>query len=154
MHALGFFAYLLGCFFIAIVLTVVVALFRSVKEHDKFRSWRWTIFFTILVGAAPYGYAEVLTQLHGQEMTKAVEKSLKAAQINGKLHYFKVLKQQHGSAQVLVVAKEKTTLNDHESAIMKVFLTQDSKGKWKPEKYEFIDSFKRNKDSVSFPPYW
>ncbi len=154
MNALGLFAYLLGCLAIGGVLTLVVAMMRSVKSHDNFRSWRWLMAFSVLAAAAPYLYAEGMTQLYGQDMQTAVEKTLKSAKVKGKLSHFKILRKSDGAAEVIIVAKEKTTMSNSESCVMKATLKRDPKKGWLPDEYEFIDSFERGKDSVTMPPYW
>lgn len=154
MNALGLFAYLLGCVVVGGLLTLVLAMFRSVKKHDDFRSWRWMAGFSAVVALAPYGYAEVMTHKHGSEMATAVESVLKTAKVKGKVSYFKVLKAETATAELIVVASEKTTMSDHESCVMKVALVRDKKNRWIPDEFEFIDSFERGKDAVTMPPYW
>ena len=103
---------------------------------------------------APYGYAEVMTHRHGSDMGKAVESVLKTAKVKGKVSYFKVLRADEETAQLIVVARERTTMSAAESCVMKVDLVKDKKHRWTPDEFEFIDSFERGKDSVTMPPYW
>lgn len=154
MNALGMIAYIIGALVAGGVLTVVVALFRSVQNHDNFRSWRYILVFAILVGFAPYVYAEVKTKLHGPDMQEAVDTTIRLARVKGEASFFKVMSASDTEARLIVVAHEKTTLNPRESCVLKVHLKKDPKRGWRPHKYEFVDSFKRGKDGVTFPPYW
>lgn len=153
MSALGMIAYLFGCFVIGAILTLIVSIFRSVKNHDNFRSWRYMVVFGLLVSFAPYVYAESLTKMNGAGMEKAVERTVKQAKIKGEAKFFRVTKVDESRAEIIIVAKEKTTTNDAESCVLRAEL-EKKKGKWVPKSYEFIDSFDRGKDGMTFPPYW
>lgn len=154
MNALAMIGYLVGALFIGIILTVVVSIFRSVKRQDDFRPWRWIIGFSVLAAITPYAIAEALTQMNGESMKEAVDSVLKSGKVTGKLAYFKVMRTKGDTANVLIVAHEKTTLYENESCIIQANLVRDPKKGWKAEDYEFVDSFKRNKDGITFPPYW
>ena len=154
MKSFVIFAYMIGCLIVGFILTLVVAMFRKVETNDDFRSWRWIAFFTLLAAATPYTYAEIMTKMHGDGMEKALAATLKAAEVNGDMDFFRVVKVGENTAKFVLVAREKTTLNDAQACVMKVDLIKDPKKGWKPAEYEFIDSFTRGKDSVSFPPYW
>lgn len=154
MNALAMIGYLVGAVFVGIILTVVVSIFRSVKRQDDFRAWRWIIIFSLLAALAPYGYAEVLTRINGESMKDAVDSVLKSGKVTGQLSYYKVMQTNGDTARVLIVAHEKTTLYDNECCIIQANLVRDPKKGWKAKDFEFIDSFKRNKDGITFPPYW
>jgi hypothetical protein len=153
MNALALFGYFVVCLFIGFGLTVIVAAFRPVKKHDDFKSWRWTAFFTMLCLGAPYAYAEVMTNKHGAPMQKAVESVIRAGKVKGKLAYYKVLKADENTASVIIVGREKTTTNPSESVVMSADLVKKD-GKWRAREYRFVDSFQRNRDGFTFPPYW
>lgn len=153
MYALGIFAYLLGSLAVAGVVTLAISLFRSMQNNDNFKSWRVMMGLSFVCAALPYAYIEVMTAAQDHSINQAVVKGLKSAGVNGKLAYYKVVKSDPAQTELIVVAKEKTTLNPAESCVLR--MTVAKKGKdWKATKYEFIDSFKRGKDSFTFPPYW
>lgn len=154
MNALGMIAYLLGCVIVATLLTFVIAAVRPVKRNDDFKVGRYIIVLALILAVAPYGYAEFMTRQHGAGMEEAIKRTIKSAKITGKLKYFRVMSANEGAARVIVVAKEKTTLTDNEAAVMEVKLEKNEDNEWKAKTYKFIDSFKRGKDSVTFPPFW
>lgn len=154
MQALGIFAYLLVCLAVAGVLTLVYSLFRDIQKSDSFRSWRVMSLLSVIIAFLPYGYVEANTRLHGEGMDKAIEKALKSAKVEGHLSYYKVKSARGNTAEVIVVAKEKTTLNKAESCVLLMELQQDPKKGWTVNNYTFVDSFKRGKDSFTVPIYW
>lgn len=154
MSALGMIAYLVGALIVGAVMTLVMSIFRSVKKHDDFRSWRWMSLFAVLAAVAPYVYAEVRTKMDGEGMKDAVDSVFKSAKVNGKVSYYKVMKSDSTMAELIIVGKEKTTTNNNESCVIKATLKHDPKKGWKADSFEFIDSFDRGKDGVTFPPYW
>lgn len=154
MSALGMIAYMIGAVIVGAVMTLLLSIFRSIKEHDNFRSWRYAIAFSIIAAVAPYVYGEVKTKMDGEGMMKGVESVIKSGKVDGKIQYYRVMKCDGKTARVIIVAKEKTTLNKNESCVIDATLVYDAKKGWKAKEYEFIDSFKRNKDGVTFPPYW
>lgn len=154
MQALGIFAYLLVSLAIAGVLTLVFSLFRKMENNDNFRSWRLMSTLAIFCAGAPYVYVEVMTQIHKKDVEEAITKALKSAKVDGEMSYYKVKSANDFKADLIVVAKEKTTLNDAESCVMTMQLVNDPRKGWKVEQYEFVDSFKRGKDAFTIPPYW
>ncbi len=154
MSALGMIAYMVAALIVGTLITVFYSIFRKVKEHDNFRSWRFIGLFSVIVAFAPYGWAEYQTHQHAADMQKAVEATIKSAKVKGKLAYFKVQKADETSAKVIIVVKEKTTTNDAESCVIDATLKNDPKKGWRPDKFQFVDSFDRGKDGVTFPPYW
>ena len=109
---------------------------------------------SVLCAATPYLYIEAMTKMKGAGVREAVERTLKTAKVTGHLAYYKVTSASDTEAQLIVVAKEKTTLNDGESCVMKMKLENHPKKGWKATEYEFVDSFKRGKDAFTMPPYW
>lgn len=150
---LPFIGYLLVCLIVAFVLTFVVSMFRSVKKTDDFKSWRWILAFFIGVGVAPYGYAEVMTRMHGEGMEKAAKSILKAGKVNGKLAYYRVMKSGSESAEIVIVADEKGQFGTPERATIAATLIKKD-GEWKAKSYDFVNSFKRGKDSSTMPPFF
>lgn len=154
MNALGIFAYILTAGVVAGFLTLVVSLFRKVEKADDFRSWRVMLLLFAVCLVAPYGLIEAQTKIHAQDYSKAIAKALDQADVTGKLDYYKVINANDLKAELVVVAKEKTTINPAESCVMKMQVENKGKKGWKVENYEFVDSFKRNKDGFTFPPFW
>ncbi len=155
MSALGIFAYLLATLVAAAVLTTIFAMFRKMENNDGFRSWRLMLSLWVILTGLPYGFHILLTQKYNDEtMVKAIEKGLKGAKVNGHLGYYRITGATADTAHLVVIAKEKTTLNPSESCVMSMDLVRDKKKGWKVDSYAFIDSFKRGNDSFCFPPYW
>lgn len=154
MNALGIFAYLLAALVLAGVLTLLISLFRNIQNNDDFKSWRWLAFFWVMIVGLPYGFIELQTRINNDNLNDALVATLKSAKVTGELSYYKIVKKDQLTADLIVVAKEKTTLTDNESCVMKVQLVNKGKKGWKSASYSFVDSFKRGKDSFVFPPYW
>lgn len=153
MNAVALFGYFVLCVLMGIGITVVLGALRPVKRHDDFRAWWWTAFFTLIFVSLPYIRAEWLTQKHGEGMRPAVERVLRAGKIKGHLDHYKVVSVNEARAEVIIVAREQTLINPTEGVIMTANLTKRD-GKWRATTFKFIDSFKRNKDGTTFPPYW
>ncbi|MBL8067832.1 MAG: hypothetical protein JNM28_05240 [Armatimonadetes bacterium] len=154
MSALGMIAYLVGALIVGGAATIVMSIFRSVKKHDEFRSWRWMALFALIAAVGPYVYAEVRTQMNGEGMADAAAAVFKSAKVNGKVSYYKVMQSDDKVAKIIVVGKEKTSINDNESIVIQATLKRDPKKGWKADTFEIVDSFDRGKDGVTFPPYW
>lgn len=154
MSALGMIAYMVGALVVGGVATVLMSIFRSVKKHDDFRSWRWMALFAILAAVGPYVYAEVRTKANGEGMGDAVEAVFRSAKIHGTVTYYKVMQSDDKIAKVIIVGKEKTTTNDNETVVIQASLKRDPKKGWKADTFEIVDSFDRGKDGITFPPYW
>lgn len=151
--ALPMIAYLLACLVAAFVLTIVVSLFRKVERLDDFKSWRYTMtFFPILV-LAPYGYAEVMTRVHGDDMQDAVTDLMDDAGIYGDLAYYKVRHADEEKATIVAVALEESKWGDKERTVFTADLSHGKRG-WEADEYEIVNSFMRQKDSSTFPPFW
>lgn len=150
---LPFLGYLLACIVAGFMLTMVVSLFRSTKKIDEFKSWYWMVAFSILAGLAPYGWSEYMTKKYGAGMDKTVKSALADADVRGKMAYFKVLRGDEKKASVVAVANEKGTFGEPERTVVLLQLEKAKSG-WSTKTYEFINSYKRQKDAATFPPYW
>lgn len=153
MNVIALFGYFVVCVFIGFGITIVLGVLNPVKKQDGFRSWWWTAFFALVLLSLPYARAEWLTQKHGDAMRPAVDRALRAAKVKGHLDYYKVVKVTESRAEIIIVAREQTLTNPTEGAIMTADLEM-RKGKWRATTFRFIDSFKRNRDGTTFPPYW
>lgn len=155
MSALAIFAYLIVTLVAAAIITTIISMFRKMENNDGFRSWRIMISIWIVATAAPYGYHTLLTQkFNDPKMVKAIESGIKSAKVTGTLGYYRITSSSADKINMVVVAKEKTTLNPAESCVMKMELVPDKRKGWKVDSYAFVDSFKRGNDSFTFPPYW
>ena len=151
---LGMIGYLVAAFFVAIILTIGISLFRPIKRHDDFLSWRILVVVYLLVVFAPYGWVEYLTRTHGQDMDKAVMKVVNAKTNGGKLDYYKVVKYSDGSARVIAVVVERSKWGGDERPVLAMTLEPDEEETWVPTEYRFVNSDERNKDSATLPPYY
>lgn len=145
--------YGLACFAAAAVVTVIVSLFRPIKQKDDFKSWRILLGSFVAALALPYGYYEGLTKLQGSGMDVAYEDILVDADVAGEMVYYKVLSTDGKKARTLLVAEDKDEGGFPERAVFTVELTKGRNG-WEAESYEVVNSFARQKDGFTFPPYW
>lgn len=146
--------YIGASFAVAVVLTFVYAMFRSVKSRDEWKSWRALAAFWILTFTGPYIYAEVLTKVKGSDMKSAVLDALDEVGIEGKLAYYKVVSSSATRAKVVAVAEEMESWGGTQHSVVSVTLVMDKKGHWKPDGFKIVNSDKHNKDGFTFPPYF
>jgi hypothetical protein len=149
---LQFIGYLLISFVGAFVLTTIVSLFRKIKDDNK-KTWHILAIFFVLVGLAPYGWAEYVTNQHGKDMNEAIESALIDAEIDGPIVYYKVMSSNESTARVVVVAREVSIWGDRERTVVSLDLESDDEG-WFATSYKIVNSFQRGKDESTFPPYW
>lgn len=149
---LPFLAYMLGCLAVGFVLTIVVSLFRSTK-NENFKSGSFIFAFSLLAGIAPYLWHEHLTRKWSAHVAKPLASVVMQAKVAGKLSYFRVLSANTERIKAVVVCNEKGQFGEPERTVMEVELL-NKKGKWHAASYAFINSFKRQKDSTTMPPYW
>jgi hypothetical protein len=142
-----------GCFAVAALLTIVVAMFKSIQTRDDWKSWRTFLVMFVCAGGAPYIWAEVMTTLHGKTMRKSVEGVLYDASIDGKLEYYKVLWFKGGKARVLAVSTEQASWGGTDRPLVAMTLVQKG-DKWALDSYRVIRSDERNEDGFTFPPYF
>lgn len=143
---------MLGCLAVGFVLTIFVSLFRSTK-NDNFKSGWFIASFAVLAGLAPYIYHEYLTRKWSPVFEKAAKSVVSQAKVAGKLSYFRVVSANEERAKIVVVCSEKGQFGEPERAVLEVEL-KSAKGKWHPATYSFVNSFKRQKDGATMPPYW
>lgn len=150
---IGAIIYGLACFAVAVVITIIAALFKPIKKKDDAKSWRVLLVSFIVTILAPYGYYEVLTRLKGADMDVAYEDVLVDADVAGDIVYYKVVGTKGDTAKTILVADDKDEGGFPERAVFTVELKQGAKG-WTAESYEVVNSFARQKDGFTFPPYW
>lgn len=150
---IGAIIYGLACFAVAVVITVIAALFKPIKNKDEAKSWRVLLVSFIACLAAPYAYYEVLTRTKGANMDVAYEDVLVDADVAGEVVYYKVVEASGDKAKTVVVANDKDEGGFPERAVFTVELKRGEQG-WVAESYEVVNSFARQKDGFTFPPYW
>ena len=153
MDSLGMLGYGIACFAVAIVLTLLVALFRPIKKHDDLLSWKVLSFCYVFTLFAPYGYIEVMTQWKGAPLSAAIHEVCDGVTKEGRFQYFKVLTCDETKARVIAVNKEKSFWGGDERSVMAINLVKTN-GKWEATEFNWVYSDQRNKDSVTLPPYW
>lgn len=144
---------MVGVFAVAAVLTFLYAMFRSVQARDDMKSWRTFGFLFVVVALAPYGYAEVMTRMHGKDMRKAVYGGMIAGGFEGKLDYYKVMAAKDETARVIAVGHEREGWGGTNKIVMTVNLKK-KEGTWVPTTFKIINSDRHNKDGFTFPPYF
>jgi hypothetical protein len=150
---LPFLGYLLASLVVGFVLTIFVSMFRSTKKADEFKPMYWILGFSVLAGLAPYAYVEYLTRQAGAQLESPIKRALVSAQVAGKMEYFRVLSHSENDAKVVAVAKERGSFGEPERTVLQIELRRKS-GKWSPRNFEFVNSYKRQKDGTTLPPYW
>lgn len=150
---IGFIFYGLACFFAAVLVTIVISLFRPIKQKDDFKSGRILLVSFVLALGIPYGYFEALTRLKGTGMDVAYEDILVDADVAGDMVYYKVINVKGDVAKTVMVAEDKDEGGMPERAVFEVELRNGKRG-WEAESYEVVNSFARQKDGFTFPPYW
>jgi len=149
----GLVGYLMMCFAVSCVFTVLVAMFRPIKQQDDWKAWRVILGSMIVVGSLPYGYVEAMTASHGQLLKHGVQESIDEAELNGRLQFFKVLFANEKVAHVIAVASDKNEFGLPERVVMDVNLKAGKDG-WHSDSYSIVSSFKRQRDATTMPPYW
>lgn len=150
---IGFIGYLIACFFVAVVLTMVFAMFRPVRKNDDILSWRVMAVMFVMAIAAPYGYVEAVTRMNQDGMEQAVKDAALSLTKSGEFQYFKVLTQKDTKARVIAVVTETSKWGGDERAVL-AFTMEKKADKWEPTEFNWVTSDQRNRDSVSLPPYW
>lgn len=150
---LGLVGYSMACFAVAVLLTIIVHMFRPIKQNDDFKAWKWVGGFMLFVGAIPYGYTEAMTYAHGKPMSEPIREALGDAGVDGDLVYYKVRYVNGKDASVIAVAEDRNIFGTYENSIFHVDLHREG-GSWKPVEYEVVNSYQRQKDATTFPPYW
>lgn len=150
---LGMIGYVIACFVVAVIATVIVSLFRPIKKHDSFLSWRVMIGLHMFFLAAPYGYVEFMTNQYGEPMKDAVEETLLEGSPKGELQYYKVISFKEDKARVIAVGLEEARWGGMEKPVMAINMEKKD-GQWESVEFNWVTSDDRGHDSVSLPPYW
>ena len=145
--------YMIGCAFVAGILSSLLIMFKPVKERDETKPWRTFALVYIFVAAAPYGYIEILSRAYGHNMEAAITKAYDSTSFVGPLRYYRVMSCRKESARVLIIGTDKTDWGGDDSPVISVQLVKDG-DKWKPDSYKILTSGKLNQDNLVLPPFW
>jgi len=150
---LGSLAYLGLCFLVAALLTVLWALTRPIRDKGESRPWRVLLGLWIVMTAAPYAWAEVLTKVYGEPMQETVEAVLAELKINRGLKFYRVITCNGTTARVIAVGEEDVAWGSTERPVVAMTL-QKNGDDWEAVEWNVVFSIDRNEDSTSLPPYW
>ncbi|MBC8064105.1 MAG: hypothetical protein H7Y17_04700 [Chlorobia bacterium] len=146
--------YSIGCFFVAGALTFVSTMFRPIQDKGESRPWRAFVFWMIAVFSAPYAYAEILTRIVVKDLEKPVKEAYADVGIQGPMMFYRVIWYMGDTAKVVVVGLERQTWGGTDRPLAALNMKKDAKGKWECLSYKLVYSDNKNKDGISFPPYW
>jgi hypothetical protein len=149
----GMVGYLMMCFAVSCVLTVIVAMFRPIKQHDDWKAWKLIVGLMLGVGVIPYGYAETMSLLYGPDLKTGVVEAIDEANVSGKLQFYKVIRMQGSKAHVIAIANDTNEFGWPERAVFEIDLLKDRDG-WHADAYSIVNSFHRQRDGSTMPPYW
>ena len=149
----GMVGYLMMCFAVACVLTIIVAMFRPIKQHDDWKAWKLMLGLMVGVGVIPYGYAEGMTMAYGDQLKNGVKEAIGESQVTGKLQFFKVIRLQGKKAHAIAVANDTNEFGWPERTVFEIDLVQEKDG-WHADAYSIVNSFHRQRDASTMPPYW
>ncbi len=150
---IGLIGYVIACFFVSIVLTMVFSMFKPIKKTDNLISWRVMASMFLIAGFAPYGYVELVTRSNEKEMREVVTETALSLTKQGKFDYFKVLNVKENKARVIAVVIERSKWGGDDRTVIAMNLEQ-REGKWEPIDFNWVTSDQRNRDGISLPPYW
>lgn len=146
--------YLIACFIVANVLTVLAMFGRPIHTRDDVKSWKVFIWFMVLCVGLPYAAIEGLTRWQGPQMDKAIRSAYSATDVNGPLQYYKVTWYTGEKARAIMVGKEKQDWGGDEKPVLSVNLRKDKDGKWVADSFKSVNWSRKNKDGIVFPPFW
>lgn len=150
---LGLIGYVIACFIVAIVLTMVFSLFRPIRKSDDLLSWRVMAVMFVIAVFAPYGYVEYVTRTNGSQMEEVVKETALALTRQSRFEYFKVLNVKENKARVIAVVVEPSKWGGDDRTVLAMNLEQ-REGKWEPVDFNWVTSEQRSRDSSTLPPFW
>lgn len=145
--------YLIGCAVVSGVVSTVFMLTRPIHTRDETKSWRVIGFLFVLCLAAPYGYVEVMTKLHGKELEAAIKSGYQDSGIDGPMNYYRVKTYSKDTARAIAVGTETENWGGTDRPMVAITLHKDKKG-WHAESFKVVSSARKNVESMQFPPYW
>lgn len=149
----GIVGYSMGCFAVACVLTICVGMCRPIKQNDDWKPWKYILGFMIGIGSIPYGYVEVLTRVKGNPLKQGVFDALEEAGIRGRFEFYRVVSFTPTKAHVIAVTNDTNEFGLPERAVLEVDLLKNPDG-WEADAYTIVNSFHRQRDATTMPPYW
>ncbi len=149
----GLVGYSMACFAVACVFTIIVGMCRPIKQNDDWKPWKYILGFMVFIGSIPYGYVEILTRIKGDPLKKGVMEALEEAEVAGKLDFYRVTKMENSKAHVIAVAEDKNEFGMPERAVFEIDLIK-KKNDWEADAYTIVNSFHRQRDATTMPPYW
>ena len=79
--------------------------------------------------------------------------ALEEAEVAGKLDFYRVTKMENSKAHVIAVAEDKNEFGMPERAVFEIDLIK-KKNDWEADAYTIVNSFHRQRDATTMPPYW
>lgn len=150
---IGAIVYLAICLVASAVITIVIAMFRSVKSRDEWKSWQCMAIFFFLCSISPYAWTEIQTKNSSKDVKAAIIEGVAESGLEGKLAYYKVLSSKDGKAKTVAVIIEEEAGVGTQRAVVSVNLKQGKKG-WEPETFKVVNSDRLNKDGFTMPPFY
>lgn len=149
----GMVGYSMMCFALGCVLTIIFGMFRPIKQNDDWKPWKYIVGFMVLFGSIPYIYVEVLTSMNGGPLKKGVQEAFQEANACGPMDYYKVLSYTPKKAHVIATTMDMNEFGLPERAVFEIDLVKGKNG-WEADAYKIVNSFHRQRDGSTMPPYW
>lgn len=149
----GMVGYSMMCFAIACVLTIIVGIFRPIKQNDDWKPWKYIVSIMVVLGCIPYLYVEVLTRTKGEPLKKGVLQAFSEANAIGPMDYYKVVMYTPKKAHVIATTSDRNEFGLPERAVFEIDLVKGKDG-WEADAYTIVNSFHRQRDGSTMPPYW
>ncbi len=150
---LGLVGYSIVSLVIGALLTVLVHLFRPIRQNDSFPALKWILGFTALAMVVPYAAVEVLTKSLEKPLSEPALAAVTDLGVTGRLAYQKVTWFDGQTARVIAVIDEPNQWGTGEATVVQIGLERDGQG-WAVADGEIVNSFQRQLDATTFPPYW
>jgi hypothetical protein len=146
--------YSIGCFFVAGIFTFVSAMFRPIQDKGESKPWITFMVWLTIIFSAPYAYAEFLTSFVVKDIEKSVKYYYSNVDLEGPMQFYRVIWYTTDKARVVAVGKERQPWGGTDRPVVSFNLVKSPEGKWECKTYRLVYSDKRNRDGITFPPYW
>ena len=100
----GLVGYIMMCFAAGCVFTIIVGMFRPIKQQDDWKAWKVIVGFMVAIAVIPYGYVEAMTASKGPSLRSGVQEAIQEADLVGTLKYFKVIRADEKKAHIIASA--------------------------------------------------
>lgn len=141
------------CAAVAGILTVLSTLFKPIHKKGDSKPWLNLLGFFIVCFAAPFVYTESLTKMYGPKMDAAIKDAYSSCEIEGPMHYYRVIGFRPTEATAIVIGSERESWGGTDRPILAVHLVKEGE-KWQADSYHIVYCGRLNKDGYIFPPYW